>query len=78
MLLVLTMAALGGAFVPSFVMPEAMRMVGRFTPHAWAIQGFQDVLVRGLSTGDVLLEAGILLAFAAAFLTVGVWRFRFE
>lgn len=77
-LLVLTLSALGGAFVPSFVMPEAKRALGKFTPHAWAIQGFQDVLVRGLGPLDALLEAGILAAFGLEFLAFGVWQFRYD
>ncbi len=77
-MLVLTLAALGGSMVPSFIMPEAMQLIGRVTPHAWAIQGFQDVLVRGQGLGGVWLEAGVLSIYAVVFTAVGVWRFRFE
>ena len=76
--LVLASAALGGAMVPSFIMPELMQAIGRITPHAWAIQGYQDVLVRGQGVSGIWLESGVLLAFAAVFTAVGIWRFRFE
>jgi ABC-2 type transport system permease protein len=78
MLLTLTLSALGGCMVPSFVMPGFMQTLSGLTPHYWAIQGFQDALVRGYGVGGVWPEAAALLGFAAAFFLLGVWRFRFE
>jgi ABC-2 type transport system permease protein len=77
-LLTLTMSALGGCMVPSFVMPDFMQALSRLTPHGWAMQGFQDVLVRGYDLVGIVPEAGVLLGFAAAFFLIGVWRFRFD
>ncbi len=77
-IVVLTTSALGGVMVPRFIMPEAMQQIGNITPQAWAIQGYQDVLVRGQGVGGVWLEAGVLLIFAAVFTAIGIWRFRFD
>jgi ABC-2 type transport system permease protein len=77
-LLTLTMSALGGCLMPTFIMPNFLQALSRFIPHAWAMQGFQDVLVRGYGMAGVLPEAGILLGFAAVFFLIGVWRFRFD
>jgi ABC-2 type transport system permease protein len=77
-LLTLAMSALGGCLIPSFVMPEFMQSMAHFVPHYWAMQGFQDVLVRGAAVASILPEAGALAAFAVVFFLVGVWRFRFE
>ena len=77
-ILSLTLGALGGAMVPAFIMPDWMQAVGRVAPQAWAIRAYQDVLVRGRGVTEILLEAGVLLAFAAVFTTVGAWRFRFS
>ncbi len=77
-LLALTLAAIGGMMVPVFVMPEFMQTVARISPHYWALRGYQDVIVRGLGIQDVLPEAAILLAFAAAFYAFAVWKFRFD
>ena len=76
-LLALTLAAMGGMMVPVFVMPGFMQAVARLSPHYWALQGYQDVIVRGLGTGAVLQEAGILLGFALVFYVAAVSRFRF-
>jgi len=77
-LLVITLAALGGSMVPTFIMPEFMQTLSKVSPHAWALQGYQDVLVRGLGVSAILPEAGMLLVFAVVFFGVAVWRFKFE
>ena len=77
-LLTLTMSALGGCLMPTYIMPSFLQTLSRFIPHAWAMQGFQDVLVRGYGLAGILPEAGILLGFAAVFFLIGVWRFRFD
>ena len=77
-IVVLTTSALGGVMVPRFIMPEAMQQIGNITPQAWAIQGYQDILVRGQGLGGVWLESGMLLIFAAVFTAIGIWRFRFD
>ena len=77
-IVVLTTSALGGLMVPRFIMPETMQQIGNITPQAWAVQGYQDVLVRGQGVGGVWLEAGVLLIFAAVFTAIGIWRFRFD
>jgi ABC-2 type transport system permease protein len=53
-------------------------IVGHVLPTAWAMEGFQNLVLRGLGLSAVLLPAGLLLAYAAAFFGLAVWRFRFE
>jgi len=77
-LLLLTLSTLGGCFIPRFIMPEWLRTVGLVTPHAWALDAYQDLLVRGYGLWEVLPKVGTLVVFAVAFFGIGVWRFRFE
>ena len=77
-LLVLTLAAVGGMMIPTFVMPEFMQQLAKISPHYWALSGYQDIIVRGLEVTAVFNEVGILLGFAAAFFTIALLRFRFE
>ena len=76
--LVLVMAPLGGAWWPLEIVPEWMQTVGHLFPTAWAMDGFSDIVTRGLGVGDVLLETAVLFGFGVLFLAVGVWRFRYE
>ena len=48
------------------------------TLHAWALDAYQDLLMRGCGFAEVLPKVGILGPFAALFFVVGVWNFRFE
>jgi ABC-2 type transport system permease protein len=77
-LIVLTMAALGGSMVPRVIMPDAMQTVGLITPHAWAIEGYHDVIVRDKGFASVMPAFAALMGFAALFFAVGVSRFRYQ
>jgi ABC-2 type transport system permease protein len=70
--------ALGGAWFPLEYTGKAFATIGHLMPTAWAMDGFQNVLQRGLGLGAALLPAGMLLAYSAAFLALALWRFRFE
>jgi ABC-2 type transport system permease protein len=72
------LSGLGGAWMPLEFTPEAFQTVGHLTPTAWAIDGFENIIVRGLGFDSVLLPAGILLAYAIVFFAIAVWRFEFE
>lgn len=69
-------SALGGAWFPLEASGGAFAVIGRFTPTAWAMNGFQNVLLRGLAVNSVLVTVGVLLAWAAGFLGLAVWRLR--
>jgi len=73
---VFAMGALGGALVPVFLLPRWMEWLSPFTPQYWAITVFQDVISRGASLADVILNVGVLLAFAAALFGAALPRLR--
>jgi ABC-2 type transport system permease protein len=77
-LLILTLSALGGCFVPRFLMPPTLKTIGLLTPHAWALDAYQDLIVRGYGLAEVMPHVGVLVGFALLFFIVGVRRFRFE
>jgi ABC-2 type transport system permease protein len=68
--------SLGGAWFPLESVGKAFSTLGHLTPAAWAMDGFQNILVRGLGLESVWLPAGILLAYALGFFVLAVWRFR--
>jgi ABC-type multidrug transport system permease subunit len=75
----LVMGLLGGCMFPRIAMPPFMKSLGLVVPHSWALDGYYDVLVRqGTSLADLAPSIGALLAFAAGFAVLGLWRFRFE
>ncbi len=71
-------SALGGAWFPLEGTGPGFATIGHLTPGAWAMDGFQNIVVRGLALDSVLLPVGILIAYAVLFFGLGVWRFRTE
>jgi len=57
---------------------EAFAAIGHLMPTAWAMDGFQNIVVRGQGLGAVLVPAGVLLVYTVLFFGIAVWRFRFE
>ncbi len=78
MMLGMVMALLGGCWYPIELFPPLVQTAAKVLPTTWAMQGMLDILLRGENLAGVLLEATVLLGFAAVFFAVGVWRFRYE
>ncbi|HSJ50666.1 MAG TPA: ABC transporter permease [Actinomycetota bacterium] len=72
----LAFAALGGSMVPIDLFPPAVATIAHVTPHAWALDAFDEVLREGAGVADVLPELGVLAAYAAALLIIGAAVFR--
>jgi ABC-2 type transport system permease protein len=70
---VIIMAALGGIWVPTFVMPELMRQISRFSPLNWGLEGFYDIILRGGGFLDIIPEISILLLFFLITFMAGLW-----
>lgn len=72
------LSGLGGAWMPLEVTGEAFQTIGHLLPTAWAMDGIQNIIVRGLGLESALLPSGIMLAYAIALFALAVWRFKFE
>jgi ABC-2 type transport system permease protein len=71
-------AALGGAWFPLDVTGRTFSKIGHLLPSAWAMDGFQNVIVRGQGLASVLLPCGVMAAYAALFLGLTVLGFKTE
>ena len=72
----LGLAALGGCMVPMEIFPDTMVRIAHITPHAWALDGFSELIRRGGSITSILPELAVLAGFAAALLLLGTWQLR--
>ena len=68
----------GGAFIPAFVLGDFLNTIGKVVPHYWALQAYNDLVIRGLGLTDILPELGILACFTAVFSVAGLLRFKFD
>jgi ABC-2 type transport system permease protein len=69
-------SALGGTWFPLESAGGAFAAIGKALPSAWAMNGYQNILIRGLGLESVGLPAAMLLGYAGLFFVLAVWRFR--
>jgi ABC-2 type transport system permease protein len=67
---VVILAALGGIWVPVYVMPESVRMLAEISPLYWSLNAFHKIFIGGGSLPDILQYALKLLIFFI--ITVGI------
>jgi len=72
------LAGMGGAWMPLEYTGKAFQTIGHLLPTAWALDGFENIVIRGLGLESVLLPVAIMLAYAVGLFALAVWRFRFE
>ncbi|MBK9053224.1 MAG: ABC transporter permease [Chloroflexi bacterium] len=72
------LAGLGGAWVPIEFTPASVQRIAYLTPLAWMMDGFKDIIVRGLGLESVLMAVGVLLLYALVLWLLAAWRFRLE
>lgn len=70
------LAAMGGSMLPIELFSPTMKTIAHITPHAWALDGFAELLRRDGTTLDILPELGVLAAYAAVLLGLASWRLR--
>jgi ABC-2 type transport system permease protein len=72
---VIILAAMGGLWVPIYLMPVFMRTVSQFSPMNWAITGYYNIFLRGGSLANILPEVWrLLLFFLGTVLISGIYR----
>jgi len=70
---VVILAALGGVWVPVFIMPPFLREISVASPLNWGLNGFYDVFIRSASFTEILPNIAGLLLFSIACIAVAVF-----
>jgi ABC-2 type transport system permease protein len=73
---VVILAAIGGIWVPVFIMPPFMRELSVASPLNWGLNGFYDILVRNASLAQVIHYAVWLVIFSFICLIVALYYHR--
>ena len=66
-------AGLGGAWTPLEYTSPAFQTIGHLTPVAWAMDGFKNIVARGLDFQSILLPSAALAGYAVLFFAVAAW-----
>jgi ABC-2 type transport system permease protein len=67
-------SGLGGAWVPLEFTGATFRAIGHLSPVAWGMDGFENIVARGLGFESVWLPAAALVGYAVLFFLLAVWR----
>jgi len=76
MVCMFVLTALAGAWFPLDATGPAFNTIGHLTPGAWAMDGFQNIVIRGMGLSSVLLPAAVVLGYALLVFGAALWRFR--
>ena len=68
-------SAMGGTWFPLETTGGAFAAIGKAMPSAWAMNGLQNILIRGLGLESVWMAVGMLSVYALGFFLLAVWRF---
>jgi len=75
---VVILAAIGGIWVPVFMMPGIMQMLSRISPLNWGLEGFYDVFLRGGGMVEVLPYVALLLGFFIIMMLIAFFYNKFK
>lgn len=67
-------SGLGGAWVPLEITGETFQTIGHVSPVAWGMDGFENIVARGLSFESVFVPSAALVGYAALFFILAAWR----
>jgi ABC-2 type transport system permease protein len=73
MVSVIILAAIGGIWVPVFMMPNLMQAASIISPLNWSLDGFYDILLRGSGISGIMGNFMALIAFFAVNLGIAIW-----
>ncbi|MCX6226249.1 MAG: ABC transporter permease [Bacteroidia bacterium] len=75
---IIIFAALGGVWVPTFIMPHYLQIVSLFSPLHWCIEGFYILFLQHGNWVDLSKPIFILLAFSLFCQLVAYFKIKFE
>ncbi|WP_028121063.1 ABC transporter permease [Epilithonimonas tenax] len=69
---VVVLAAIGGIWVPVFLMPEFMQKIAQFSPMNWGLNAYYDIILRNSGIGEIAKELIFLFLFYIVMVTVSL------
>ena len=74
----LVMGFISGTLIPRNFLPVAIQRISFITPHSWALNAYQDVMLRHHSIIATLPNLLAVAAFGIGFYLFALNRFKFE
>ncbi|GAA4165373.1 ABC transporter permease [Chryseobacterium ginsenosidimutans] len=69
---VVVLAAVGGIWVPVFLMPEFMQTIAKFSPMNWGLNAYYDIILRNSGISGIAKELTFLFLFYLAMVGISL------
>lgn len=69
---VVVLAAIGGIWVPVFLMPEFMQKIAQFSPMNWGLNAYYDIILRNSGISEIAKELIFLFLFYIAMVSISL------
>jgi ABC-2 type transport system permease protein len=70
---VVILSALGGVWVPVYVMPQSLQLISRFSPLNWGLEAFNDLFLRDAPMLVILPQLLKLTGFGIVMLVMSIF-----
>jgi ABC-2 type transport system permease protein len=70
---VVILSALGGVWVPVYVMPQSLQTISRFSPLNWGLESFNDLFLRDAPMTVIMPHLLKLIGFGVVMLLLSIW-----
>ena len=70
--LVVVLSAIGGIWVPPFLMPPFLNSISGYSPLNWGLEAFYDVILRGHGINSIMPNCLLLLGLSAVCTVVSI------
>ena len=75
---IIIFAALGGVWVPTFIMPHYLQVISLFSPLHWCIEGFYVLFLKHGNWNELAKPIYVLLAFSLLCQAIAFFKIKFE
>jgi ABC-2 type transport system permease protein len=75
---IIIMAALGGLWVPMYLMAPVMQHVSILSPLNWALTGYYDIFIRGGNLTEIMPECIKLMVFFVVSILITALYFKIK
>ncbi|RDU38957.1 ABC transporter permease [Neobacillus piezotolerans] len=76
--IIVSTSMLGGVYWPLDVVPDFMKLIAKFVPQSWMMEGIREIVSGSLHTKTILTATAMLIGFCLLFFYLGLRKLKYE
>lgn len=76
--IVILLSAIGGLWVPEFVMPKTIQMLSKVSPLNWSLDGFHEIILKNGGFLDVSFSVITLISFFVLCYSISYYKYKLK